>query len=66
MYMYRKQVAVRIQKDLSEFQLKVNMGLGGFFGTDSHGNQFPIVTSYSNHNNVVYDKMSTQSCDHSL
>ena len=32
MYMYRKQVAVRIQKDLSEFQLKVNMGLGGFFG----------------------------------
>ena len=37
-----------------------------YFGTDSHENQFPIVTSYSNHNNVVYDKMSTQSCDHSL
>ena len=36
-----------------------------YFGTDSHENQFPIVTSYSNHNNVVYDKMSTQSCDHS-
>ena len=37
-----------------------------YFGTDSHGNQFPIVTSYSNHNNVVYDKISTQNCAHSL
>ena len=32
MYLYRKQVAVRIQRDLAEFKLKVNMGLGSFFG----------------------------------
>ena len=37
-YLYRKQVAVRIQKDLSDFKLKINMGLGGFFGDQQvHG-----------------------------
>ena len=36
--MHRKHIAVRIQRDLGEFKLKVNMGLGAFFGDQQvHG-----------------------------
>ena len=36
--MFRKQVAVRIQRDLGDFKLKINMGLGGFYGDQQvHG-----------------------------
>ena len=36
--LFRKQVSLRIQKDLGEFQLKINMGLGSLFGDQQvHG-----------------------------
>ncbi|XP_065902948.1 rho guanine nucleotide exchange factor 12-like isoform X2 [Dysidea avara] len=46
----RKQVALRIQKDLEEFQHKRAMGLGGFYGDEKvHDNMSPeqaIETAY--------------------
>ena len=52
-FVYRKHVAVRIQRDLGDFKLKINMGLGAFFGDQQVHGMYVRTYVYHMYNNFI-------------